>query len=54
MRTFRSVALMTMGTVILGASGWGEGAAIPALQWETRSDWVNVKTDAALGAIGDG
>jgi hypothetical protein len=27
---------------------------IPALQWEERSDWVNVKTDLAPAAIGDG
>src|SRR5204863_9375969 len=27
---------------------------IPALQWEKRSDWVNVKTDVTPAAVGDG
>jgi hypothetical protein len=29
-------------------------AQIPALSWEERSDWVNVKTDLSPKAIGDG
>jgi len=27
---------------------------IPALQWEERSDWLNVKTDVTPSAVGDG
>ncbi|MHB9023007.1 MAG: glycosyl hydrolase family 28-related protein [Armatimonadota bacterium] len=27
---------------------------IPALNWNERSDWVNVKTDVTPGAVGDG
>src|SRR5688572_27112777 len=27
---------------------------IPALRWEERSDWLNVKTDATPSAVGDG
>jgi hypothetical protein len=27
---------------------------IPALQWEERSDWINVKTDLTPPAVGDG
>jgi len=27
---------------------------LPSLNWEERSDWVNVKTDVAPAAIGDG
>lgn len=27
---------------------------IPALHWEERSDWINVKTDIAPAAVGDG
>jgi pectate lyase-like protein len=29
-------------------------AQIPALQWEERSDWINVKTGISPAAIGDG
>ncbi|HTE20213.1 MAG TPA: glycosyl hydrolase family 28-related protein, partial [Armatimonadota bacterium] len=27
---------------------------IPALKWEVRSDWINVKTDVSPAAVGDG
>ena len=27
---------------------------IPVLRWEERSDWINVRTDLAPAAIGDG
>lgn len=27
---------------------------IPALRWEERSDWINLKTDVTPAAIGDG
>lgn len=29
-------------------------AQIPALRWEERSDWINLKTDVTPAAIGDG
>jgi hypothetical protein len=44
-----------------GASGTPSAAStpaataqIPALRWEERSDWINVKTDALPAAVGDG
>jgi hypothetical protein len=47
--------------VVLGASGlWSASTAqaappqIPALHWEKRSDWINVKTGLTPPAIGDG
>ncbi|MBV9866889.1 MAG: hypothetical protein JO316_16170 [Abitibacteriaceae bacterium] len=29
-------------------------ANIPSLRWESRSDWINVKTDVTPAAVGDG
>ena len=56
-----SGALAAIAMVVLGANGLLCAASapaappqIPALHWEERSDWVNVKTDLAPGAIGDG
>jgi hypothetical protein len=47
------VALAMMGflmaTPVLAAP-----PQIPALNWEKRSDWINVKTDVAPVAVGDG
>ena len=40
---------LTQGGVALAASTPAPG--LPVLNWEPRSDWVNVKD---LGAIGDG
>ena len=37
--------------VASGPAAAAEGPRIPALQWQPRSDWVNVKD---LGAVGDG
>lgn len=45
---------------LLLASVWSGGTAgtappqIPALRWEQRSDWINVKTDIVPAARGDG
>ena len=30
------------------------GADIPSLNWQERSDWINVQTDVTPGAVGDG
>jgi len=56
-----SGVLAAIAIVVLGANGLLSAASapaappqIPALHWEERSDWVNVKTDLAPGAIGDG
>jgi hypothetical protein len=55
---FRSEALAAIATVVMGTNGvLSAGAAqpqVPALHWEERSDWINVKTDIAPTAIGDG
>ncbi len=68
MRTMKTVnhrlvsgllALLTV--IVIGVtallSGLPASAAapqIPSLQWEERSDWINVKTDIAPPAVGDG
>jgi hypothetical protein len=56
-----SGALTTVAAVVMVAQGFlyaaFAGAAppqIPALSWEERSDWINVKTDIAPTAVGDG
>jgi hypothetical protein len=56
-----SGALTTVAMVVMVVHGFlaaaSAGAAppqIPALSWEERSDWINVKTDIAPAAIGDG
>ena len=56
-----SGALTTIAMVVAVAhsllSAASAGAAppqIPALSWEERSDWINVKTDMAPAAVGDG
>jgi hypothetical protein len=58
---FRSDALIAVATLALGATGLHSSAAaptapsqIPALRWEERSDWINVKTDTTPAALGDG
>lgn len=38
----------------MAASAFAAPTQIPALQWEQRSDWLNVKTDIAPAALGDG
>ncbi len=58
--TFRS-GVLALATVVMGVNGFlpatsAEAASpqIPALQWQERSDRINVKTDIAPAAIGDG
>lgn len=58
---FRLCALTVMVAGCQGAFGGPFSAfaqetppQIPALQWQERSDWVNVKTDIIPAAIGDG
>ena len=58
---FRSGALTAVVMVALGADGLLSAEIapaalprIPALHWEERSDWINVKTDITPAAIGDG
>lgn len=58
---FRSGALAALATVVLGAHGFpfatsvrAAAPQIPALHWEARSDWINVQTDLAPAARGDG
>ncbi len=54
--------LLVMATAALKAAEFGVSTAgavsappqIPALPWEERSDWINVKADIAPAAIGDG
>lgn len=55
------VAKAALAMLALGADGLLSAATapaappqIPVLQWEERSDWINVKTDIAPAAIGDG
>jgi hypothetical protein len=60
-----TVVAVTLGSSLSsrGAGGKPAGVSppfrasnrqIPALRWEERSDWLNVKTDAAPAAVGDG
>ena len=49
-KVFVSVVLITT----LAAVALAAPPQIPALPWEERSDWINVKTDMAPAAIGDG
>lgn len=58
--TFGS-GVLALATVVMGANGFLSATSaqaappqIPALQWQERSDWINVKTDIAPSAIGDG
>jgi hypothetical protein len=45
--SFIALAACCLSLSLLAA----DAPTIPALNWEPRSDWVNVKT---LGAVGDG
>ena len=51
-----AVAMLALSAngVLSAASAPTAPPQIPALQWEERSDWINVKTDIAPAAIGDG
>ncbi len=45
--------LAAMLSLCLAAAVWAAGQ-IPVLNWEERSDWINVKTDVTPAAVGDG
>ncbi len=57
---WRGLALALALGLLLGLVGCGRGTpslgdkTIPQLNWEPRSDWVNVKTDVTPAAKGDG
>jgi len=57
-RFFRFGPSHAITMLIMAAEALPSAAAappeIPALQWEERSDWINVKTDISPKAIGDG
>ena len=46
-----SAALALFGSV--AATPVGAAPQIPALKWEKRSDWVNVRTDLTPAAVGE-
>ncbi|HOC01007.1 MAG TPA: winged helix-turn-helix transcriptional regulator, partial [Verrucomicrobiota bacterium] len=52
----RAVIVLGLSTnaVLFAATDPGAPPQIPVLRWEERSDWVNVKTDVAPAAVGDG
>ena len=45
---------VTAFITMAAASSFAAPAEIPELNWEPRSDWINVKTGVAPGAKGDG
>ena len=45
---------LSANAVLSAASAPSAPPQIPVLRWEERSDWINVKTDIAPAAIGDG
>ena len=51
-----ALALLAMDEqgVLSAASAPAAPPQIPLLRWEERSDWINVKTDVAPAAVGDG
>jgi hypothetical protein len=55
---FGARALVVVVAVSVGATGWvfddSVPPQIPALHWEDRSDWINVKTGIVPAAVGDG
>ena len=60
-RSYRSGGLTTLAMLVMGIYGFlfatsakSAPPQIPSLQWEERSDWINVKTDINPTAIGDG
>lgn len=46
--------IATICCVGFRAAPAGAAPQIPSLQWEERSDWINVKTDIIPAALGDG
>ncbi len=54
---FLRTVLVIIAILVVGANGLLLGSVVPqvpALRWEERSDWINVKTDVDPAAIGDG
>lgn len=51
-----AVAMLALSAnaVLSAASAPTASPQIPVLRWEECSDWINVKTDIAPAAIGDG
>jgi hypothetical protein len=49
-----AVIVMVAHGLLSAASAGAEPPQIPVLSWEERSDWINVKTDIAPTAVGDG
>ncbi|HEY0073814.1 MAG TPA: glycosyl hydrolase family 28-related protein [Abditibacteriaceae bacterium] len=47
-------AVLCFGHSLSAAPERNEALRLPALKWEERSDWVNVKTDITPAALGDG
>lgn len=45
---------MFSGFIVLGLAGAAVPPDIPRLEWQERSDWINVKTDVTPAAVGDG
>jgi len=51
MKNLKVLALMLCFVAVPAV--WG-GPQIPELNWEQRSDWINVKTEVSPAAVGDG
>ena len=49
-----AVAVMVLHGLLGAASAGAAAPQIPALSWDERSDWINVKTDIVPAAVGDG
>ena len=48
--TLAALTVVALGSTVADAAS----PQIPALKWEKRSDWVDVKTDITPAAVGDG
>ena len=46
--------LAFLGLCLVPPAAWAALPSLPVLNWQQRSDWVNVKTSVAHGAVGDG
>ena len=40
--------------LLLAATVWADGLDVPRLDWQPRSDWINVKSNVSPPAVGDG
>jgi hypothetical protein len=50
----RSLLVLLVAVLSLAAGKSAAQAEIPSLAWEKRSDWIDVKSDVAPVAVGDG